>query len=315
MMKPKSNISKVTFEFWGKLTRIKRGSAKGASFDQGPRTITVTFRRVLVITIMITLVLIVALLVLGGYLFGTLKQLDLSIGELKLVAIGSAADGNTDSSFSDSPADPTSPAPTETPTVASKPPETSTRPDTLIKKGHYISLGNYPSSEPILWIVLSVQGNEIRLFSKYVLDARIFGTSNKWRNSTLRDWLNGTFLDGAFLSAEKLLLLEDASGNRVTIPSLDDTSSMIPRSAEPTRYARDNDELPQNGTNAAYFTRTPRESSYIYFIGPDAQSGWMNPNSPCGIRPVISINQTMIEELSGNGMPNSPWHIEKISQP
>ena len=74
-----------------------------------------------------------------------------------------------------------------------------------------IYFGNYYQSnsstkEPIKWRVLSVHGNDAFLLADQNLDAKPYNeedTDVTWATCTLRTWLNGTFLNTAFTSAEQ----------------------------------------------------------------------------------------------------------------
>ena len=74
-----------------------------------------------------------------------------------------------------------------------------------------IYFGNYYQSnsstkEPIKWQVLSVHGNDAFLLADQNLDAKPYNeedTDVTWATCTLRTWLNGTFLNTAFTSAEQ----------------------------------------------------------------------------------------------------------------
>ena len=74
-----------------------------------------------------------------------------------------------------------------------------------------IYFGNYYQSnsstkEPIKWRVLSVNGNDAFLLADQTLDAKPYNekfTDVTWATCTLRAWLNGTFLNTAFTSAEQ----------------------------------------------------------------------------------------------------------------
>lgn len=63
--------------------------------------------------------------------------------------------------------------------------------------------------EPILWRVLSNEDNEVFLLSEYCLDSYQYATKFmkksevSWVNSSVREWLNSTFLELAFSSSEK----------------------------------------------------------------------------------------------------------------
>ncbi|MBR4342758.1 MAG: hypothetical protein IKP88_08635 [Lachnospiraceae bacterium] len=93
----------------------------------------------------------------------------------------------------------------------------STFADENIKKGDLLLFGTYEQdnnlkngAEPIEWIVLDVDENKGKalLFSKYVLDCRLFNEVEEscnvtWEYCTLRKWLNKDFYNIAFTDKEK----------------------------------------------------------------------------------------------------------------
>ena len=81
--------------------------------------------------------------------------------------------------------------------------------------GDVVVLGRHPQQAggtdptPIAWRVLRRTGDELLLVSARILACRRYhdelaGTT--WRDSSLRSWLNGTFLSAAFTGAERGLL-------------------------------------------------------------------------------------------------------------
>ncbi len=80
-----------------------------------------------------------------------------------------------------------------------------------LTKGEYIEFGSYPqnngrSKEPIEWLVLEVNGNEVFLVSRYGLDCKYYHlewSDITWENCDLRKWLNGEFLNAAFSEEEQ----------------------------------------------------------------------------------------------------------------
>ena len=80
------------------------------------------------------------------------------------------------------------------------------------QEGKYVTFGRYPQTAegndqtPIEWLVLEVQGNKALLLSRYGLDTKRYNEKNvdiTWEKSTLRSWLNGTFLNKAFTVEEQ----------------------------------------------------------------------------------------------------------------
>ena len=60
--------------------------------------------------------------------------------------------------------------------------------------------------EDIEWIVLAKEGKKVLVISKYALDCQKYNSTDTevtWETCSLRKWLNGTFLNAAFRSAEQ----------------------------------------------------------------------------------------------------------------
>lgn len=81
--------------------------------------------------------------------------------------------------------------------------------------------------EDIEWIVLDRQNGKILVISKYALEhcddfaAEEFGTSENWENSTLRKWLNESFINEAFSQEEQNKIVLSNVVNADTIGTLD----------------------------------------------------------------------------------------------
>lgn len=82
--------------------------------------------------------------------------------------------------------------------------------------GNYVTFGTYPQTKagkdatPIEWLVLARDGDKALLISRYGLDAQPYNkdhTSVTWETCTLRTWLNSTFYNKAFSSAEQAAIL------------------------------------------------------------------------------------------------------------
>lgn len=68
----------------------------------------------------------------------------------------------------------------------------------------------YNGKEPIEWYVIAKEDNRVKLLSKYALDRQPYNTDwveITWEYSSLREWLNGAFLDGAFSPSEQRAIL------------------------------------------------------------------------------------------------------------
>ena len=59
---------------------------------------------------------------------------------------------------------------------------------------------------PIEWQIIAYKDNKALLFSKYILDNKVFNNEsecNNWSDSSLRDWLNNDFYNKSFTDEEK----------------------------------------------------------------------------------------------------------------
>ena len=83
--------------------------------------------------------------------------------------------------------------------------------DCIYFGNYYRSNSNSSTKEPIKWRVLSVNGNDAFLLADKNLDAKPYNYNEKytdvtWATCTLRTWLNDTFLNTAFTSAEQVAI-------------------------------------------------------------------------------------------------------------
>ncbi len=85
--------------------------------------------------------------------------------------------------------------------------------------GSYVTFGTYPQTEsgtdstPIEWLVLEydAKNNRALLISRYGLDAQPYNTKSTaiiWEKSSVRSWLNSTFMNKAFSAKEQSAILQ-----------------------------------------------------------------------------------------------------------
>ena len=91
-------------------------------------------------------------------------------------------------------------------------------PDSVkLTPGDHVFFGEYEQdgdmsngAEPIEWLTLDVQYGKALLISRYALDARPYNANwafVTWEDCTLRQWLNGEFLNAAFSPDEQYTIL------------------------------------------------------------------------------------------------------------
>ncbi|MCR5105188.1 MAG: DUF6273 domain-containing protein [Eubacterium sp.] len=71
-----------------------------------------------------------------------------------------------------------------------------------------ITFGTY-NGNPIIWRVLNVQNDDAFLLSDKILCRKAFNSENdsyEWKDSTLREWLNGEFYNTSFSEEEKAII-------------------------------------------------------------------------------------------------------------
>ncbi|MGN1021291.1 MAG: DUF6273 domain-containing protein [Aristaeellaceae bacterium] len=126
------------------------------------------------------------------------------------------------------------------------------RPIVSLTVGQYVSFGHYEQNaiksdgrEAINWQVLDVQDDRALLLAEQVLDCRPLNhnaSQPEWSTSSLRAWLNGEFLQEAFVSSERNALLpEPLNHDNVFLLSIEEVEQYLPSTSQrvvlPTAYA------------------------------------------------------------------------------
>ena len=106
-----------------------------------------------------------------------------------------------------------------------------------IEIGDTIEFGTYEQDndesdgkEPIEWIVLEKEDGCVFLISEYCLEYRAYNTDSEdvtWENSALREWLNDNFIDEAFSSEEKEMIITQTVENPGLYAGVDEDGSWI----------------------------------------------------------------------------------------
>lgn len=199
--------------------------------------------------------------------------------------------------------------------------------------GSYEQDNDYSNgNEPIEWIILSNDGDEILLISKYVLDNVVYDHSNQmtWSGSYARKWLNSTFLDSAFNGSERSCLVYShlepttnpdygtvdqgsATDDLVFCLSYQETMDLCDRDSRYTTYTQSSYETrytPKSKDAVGYYdweaywwTRTPgkSKSGVTYVRGIVFTDGKNLDGISAGIRPCIRVqlNTSFIRLIMG----------------
>lgn len=202
--------------------------------------------------------------------------------------------------------------------------------ETTIDKMDTIKFGTYPQSDitgnksdPIEWLILEKNDNEVFLLSKYILDCKSYYNGDNedvsWSNSDLRKWLNSYFLKKAFSDAEKNKIIsksiineeDENTTDMVFCLSVEECEKYFAFNNSDKRLATCGSDYAKNVENGGsklnvsistdekwwdgnsdYWLRTPGKSQlhayHVYYDG-NANDGWSMSAGDIGVRPVIRI--------------------------
>ncbi len=166
--------------------------------------------------------------------------------------------------------------------------------------------------EAIEWLVLAREGDRVLLLSRYGLDNQKFNSSGEgvtWEDCSLREWLNGTFINEAFSSEAQNSILsstvseDDNSGNSTTdkvfLLSIKEAEEYLEsdtdRQCQGTTYWKNqagNSAYGDARRNCWWWLRSPGKSSsyasYVYNDGHILKNGL--ESSSRAVRPAMWIN-------------------------
>ncbi len=200
-------------------------------------------------------------------------------------------------------------------------PSTASENKSGITVGSHVIFGRYPQSaqkpEPIRWQVLEIIDNKALLISDKLLDCKKYNErmiASTWETSSLREWLNTTFLETAFNESERKKLCK-ARNQNLSNPKYgtdggnitDDYvfclsigqaekyfSSDKVRAAFPTAFARKNGGYVSSDYGTGWWwLRSPgigkANAASVFTYGSVSEDGhYINSDDVC-IRPVILV--------------------------
>lgn len=190
--------------------------------------------------------------------------------------------------------------------------------------GDQLLLGSYEQdnnlqngAEPIEWLVIAREGNKALLLSRHVLAAMRFDRAAKmtWDKSSIRAWLNETFLPQAFSADEKSVLarrtaaaMRAAEGQHtqdyVFLLSSEQLQQCLPdtitRAARPTAYASAQD-LSQVDYEAAcwwWLRSSGKGVRHAHAVEEDGTivNRSFDSTTNIGVRPAIWVNLDSIDK-------------------
>lgn len=206
----------------------------------------------------------------------------------------------------------------ETPYIQSVP-ETTVDPEPFetIKFGK-IEQDDNPvnGKDDIVWYVLKRENGKVLLMSKYILDCKIMNEKSEdatWKESTLRTWLNGEFLNVAFTAEDQAKIvpasLDNDVNDKVFLLSMEELRQLIPEEQE--RVAPYTDCAKKNGAESTndsartvldepsftWWLRAPGASApRAYYVNQNGVPSVASSSSYAntmnyGVRPVIWLKE------------------------
>lgn len=183
--------------------------------------------------------------------------------------------------------------------------------------------------EPILWRVLEVEDNSVLLLAEYGLICKNIHETFEdftWETSTLRNWLNTSFLDMAFTNQERKAILDSnidtpdniewgtkGGGNtvdKVFLPSVQDVMNPAygfpanmetskARMLQCTAYARKNGGyINKDNGNTCWWLRSPgfhqKYADYVFTTGAITENYFIGRRYDA-IRPAIRVDLSMVQ--------------------
>jgi len=184
--------------------------------------------------------------------------------------------------------------------------------------GTKFTLGRYEqdndsatTSEPIGWTVIHREGNRVLALSDHVLTAMKYHQDSKttWEKSSIRQWLNGVFLDDAFSPDEKSVLAQRAvppeqtsqgkyTTDYVFVLSRTELEAFLPnpsdRLASPTPYAifQKAGYVNNDGYCWWWLRDSPKGTKFSSTVNNEGHfdSRSVNFATRIGVRPAIWVN-------------------------
>ena len=211
----------------------------------------------------------------------------------------------------------------------------------------YLTMGTFPQTAvgeklPILWRVLSVEGDRALILSEYILEARpLHGDYKQYANkptnkkypgfdgdftqTDMARYLNGDFASENFLDWERWALAEDETFGLFFLLSGDDLknaqygfTSNESRKAWGTDYALANGlfkYMANRGSHSPYWTRTQSTSNVqgARCIKSKGELGYINViTEDEGMRPACWLDLTVCHIQSGSGTKEDPYTLLPI---
>lgn len=197
----------------------------------------------------------------------------------------------------------------------------------------FVTFGSYPATatgekQPILWRVLWAGQGRAYLLSDKILDVkRVDGDQRNykgWLSSELHAWLQNQFIPAAFSPQEQAALVEEGDLGRVSLPSADDIKNKdFGFTDNKSRFFYGTDYAYAQGLysytrlkHSPIFTRTISSKAHAHrSTKVDGAIGFIGVESDdLGLLPVIWVDTTKLQAISGSGAPMDPMVLGVVGQ-
>ena len=185
-------------------------------------------------------------------------------------------------------------------------------PEMTVKMGKFEQdndLSNGP--EEIEWDVIKYEDGKYYVISKYILTAMRFsedGKKKSWSDSTLRQWMNGEFLETAFSDEERKYIQDTYTKSVFTTDKIfcisyndlvREIKDMRIKFGKPTPYSLGKGLKPCGTEEMVYWEDETRLSYDFYHIsGKSGCTGHSGTSGKAeGVRPAMWISEEYLESL------------------
>lgn len=164
--------------------------------------------------------------------------------------------------------------------------------------GDVVTLGRYeanyliPGKEPLSWIVLDKQDNNLIMITEYGIDSSVYHdshTETSWSNSYICDWLNTRLYNKIFNSYEKNIVTFSDESSYLTLLSV--TEAMEYFENDYSRQLKITQAAEKKGTNVNYMSKV----NYWDSKGYRSSWWWLKGNDASLTAPIVTVDGTVSE--------------------
>lgn len=175
--------------------------------------------------------------------------------------------------------------------------------------GSYVHVGSTnKNKQPIVWQVLQKDGAKALVLAKYALAKKPFHSSNSksvdWSSSSLRSWLNGSFINSAFTETERKAIVSTSlesknnkekytkTSDKVFVLTYGEIIRLLAGKARATQWDKGSDSVAygKSWTRDRYTRVTASSNAYATVITVAGGSGFEKVTESLYVRPAMWLN-------------------------